>query len=104
MSNSGLNKYQDELLTILTEECGETIQEICKITRFGIDAKSHHVPNNNHLACLIQEIGDIIAVVELLVDSDMGITDEQIYIAKALKLEKVKKWMNNQKPSKEEIE
>jgi len=98
MSNSGLNAYQDELLTILIEECGEAIQEACKINRFGIDAKSHHIAGSNHKACLIQELGDIIAVVELLIDSDMGITEELLDMAKERKLKKIGKWMTAEKP------
>lgn len=99
MIYSGLNNYQDELLTILTEECGETVQEICKINRFGMEAKSHHIPNGNHLDCLIQEIGDILAIVDLLVDSDMGITIEKLDAAKEIKLKKLGEWMRNSKPN-----
>lgn len=101
MSNSGLNEYQDELLTILIEECGEAIQEACKINRFGINAKSHHVAGANHKACLIQEIGDIIAVVELIIDSDMGITQDDLDAAKERKLKKIGKWMSHEKPEVE---
>jgi len=97
MSNSGLTPYQDELLTILVEECGETIQEICKINRFGINSMSHHAPDQHHLACLIQEIGDIMCMVELITEADIGITEENLWVAKERKREKVTKWMHHTK-------
>lgn len=93
-----LTDYQKECLTILMEECSEAVQEICKIFRFGLHATSHHSPDKNHIACLIQELGDIIAMIELVVESDIGITDEKLYIAKSMKREKVKKWMKHKKP------
>lgn len=93
-----LTPYQEECLTILMEECGETVQEICKIYRFGLEAKSHHSTDKTHIACLIQELGDIIAMIELVTESGIGITKEQLDVAKENKLEKVKKWMTNSKP------
>ena len=93
-----ITPYQEECLTILMEECAEVVQEICKIRRFGLDAMSHHSPDKNHISCLTQELGDIIAMIELVIDSDIGVTDESVLRAKQLKLEKVKKWMTNQNP------
>lgn len=98
MSQSGLTEYQDECLLILMEECGETIQEICKITRFGIGEGSHHVEGKTHLQCLTQELGDLYAMIEMVVDSELGITWLDVGAAKAKKLEKVKKWMTHKKP------
>ena len=94
-----LTDYQKECLTILMEECGETVQEICKIFRFGLEATSHHSPDKNHIACLTQELGDIIAMIELVTEAGIGISDEKIYVAKEMKREKVKKWMKNKKPN-----
>lgn len=92
-----LTNYQSELLTILMEECGETVQEICKIFRFGLEETSHHSPDKTHIACLTQELGDIIAMIELVTDSEIGITNENIQEAKQIKLAKVKKWMKHSK-------
>lgn len=88
-----MTDYQDELLTILTEECGETIQEICKIKRFGLNEKSHHVEDQTHLECLESEIGDLLAMIELVRLSGIGITVEGLEKAKQKKLDKVLKWM-----------
>lgn len=98
MSNKELTPYQKECLTILMEECGETVQEICKIFRFGPTEISHHQPNKNHITCLMQELGDILAMIELVTESNIGITTERLHVAKQIKLVKVKKWMKNKKP------
>lgn len=100
MSKSGLNKYQDELLEILAEECGELVQEKSKIFRFGFTEPSCHIEGFTHQQCLEQEIGDLLAMIELLVDSEMGITYNGIEAAKQRKLQKVGKWMTHKKPTK----
>ena len=77
------------------EECGETVQEICKIFRFGLTGDSHHVLGRNHLGCLEAEIGDIMAMMKLVVESDIGLTFEGIEAAAEAKLIKVKQWMKH---------
>ena len=95
--SSTLTPYQNELLTILQEECGETVQEICKIFRFGIANNSHHIEGKSHLQCLTQEMGDILAMIELVKDADIGITNEALAAAKQAKLNKVVLWMTHAK-------
>jgi NTP pyrophosphatase (non-canonical NTP hydrolase) len=90
-----ITPYQDEVLTILTEECGETIQEICKIKRFGLSNHSHHVEGKTHLECLTQELGDLLAMIQMIKESNIGITDEGLAICKQKKLDKVVKWMTH---------
>ena len=99
MSKSGLNSYQDELLEILVEECAEITQEKSKIFRFGIDEQSHHVIGKSHRECLAQELGDMLGMIQLLVDSDIGITYNDVEEAARRKKEKVVKWMTHQKPN-----
>ena len=99
MSNSGLTPYQDEVLTILMEECGETVQEICKIFRFGMDAQSYHVVGDSHAQRLESELGDIMAMMKLLVDSNIGITPEGLERAAEAKLIKVAQWMKHKPES-----
>ena len=99
MSNSGLTKYQDELLEILVEECGEIIQEKSKIIRFGIDEDSHHIIGQTHRQCLEQELGDMLGMIQLLVDSDIGITYNGLQEAADRKKKKVVQWMTHQKPN-----
>jgi NTP pyrophosphatase (non-canonical NTP hydrolase) len=97
MSESGLTPYQDEVLTILMEECAEVVQEICKIKRFGYTEQSHHIKGKTHSECLEQEIGDIIACVQLLKDANIGISADRLAAAKERKLAKVVKWMTHTK-------
>ena len=96
MSASGLSSYQDELLEILAEELAELIQEKSKIFRFGLNNSSHHVKDKSHLECLIQEMGDVICMIEM-VRSNLNISKEELEYAKQKKAEKVVKWMNNKR-------
>ena len=100
MSKSGLTEYQDELLVILVEECSEAIKEVCKIDRFGINSIGSRAMERNHLTCLTQELGDIMCMIEMLRDSGMGITDEDLNNAKVRKLIKVQKHMTHKKDVK----
>lgn len=97
MSNSGLTPYQDEVLTILNEECGEVVQEICKIMRFGINSRHYH-HNNIHWENLEQELGDILACIDMVKHANIGITEDGLEAAKQRKLEKVVKWMKHMPP------
>lgn len=93
MSKSGLTPYQDECLEILAEECAEVIQEKSKIFRFGCHKESHHIRGKTHAECLEQEMGDILAMIELVQQSGIGISTEGLEAAKKRKLEKILNWM-----------
>lgn len=98
LPESELTPYQQELLTVLMEECGETVQEICKVFRFGLFNESHHYDDHrSHLTCLSNEIGDIMGMVELLTESGIGLNKNTIAEAAAKKREKVIKWMTHSK-------
>ena len=99
MSKSGLTLYQDECLEILAEECAEVIQEKSKIFRFGCNEYSWHDEGKRHCEMLETELGDLLAMIELVQQSGIGITIEGLEIAKQKKLAKVKQWMTH----KEEI-
>ena len=96
MSQSGLTPYQDECLLILMEECSETIQEICKIQRFGLNNLSHHTEGKTHLECLIQEMGDLQAMLQM-VQYSLDISNGELEYAKEKKLGKVVKWMSHKR-------
>lgn len=85
-----MNSKQEEILNITQEECGELIQIISKVRRFGID--EYHlkdgVPNRQRLA---EEIGDVACMIQLLVE--FGIVDvEAVETAMQKKVEKLKTW------------
>jgi NTP pyrophosphatase (non-canonical NTP hydrolase) len=81
-----------EVMNILSEECAEVIQAISKCHRFGLDNFKPGKPltNAQHLE---GEIGDLLAIVDLLKSNNI-VTQQGLDIAKAAKIEKLKKWSN----------
>jgi NTP pyrophosphatase (non-canonical NTP hydrolase) len=88
-----MNEDTREILTILQEECAEVIVEVSKCFRFGPDQMMEGVDVTN-IERLQKELGDLLAMVELLVDNNVGITDQKLIEAKMKKFEKLKKWSN----------
>jgi hypothetical protein len=81
---------EDELLTILAEECAEVIVECSKIKRFG---KSSVYEGETALDRLEKEIGDLWCMIDLLHGADMvSYTKIDEYAMK--KHEKLKQWSN----------
>ena len=80
----------DEIMYILQEECAEVTQAISKCLRFGIDNYKPGKPKTNreHLA---EEIGDLIAMIELCYDNDI-VDPLQVKEAQHRKFDKLKKW------------
>ena len=75
------NRLQ-ELLTITMEECGELIQACSKAIRCDT-----YYDNDK----LLEEVGDVQQMIELLHDYDL-ISWEDVQIRMKLKKEKLKKW------------
>lgn len=88
-----MNENTKEILLILQEECAEVIVEICKIMRFGPDQCKPDSDETN-ISALQKELGDVQAMIELLVKARAGVTNNGISDAKKLKFEKLKKWSN----------
>lgn len=86
-----MNEDLRETLLILQEECAEVTQAISKCFRFGPDQckPGKDLTNVQHLE---QEIGDLYAMIELLVDLNIGVTDEGLNEAKKKKFKKLKQW------------
>jgi hypothetical protein len=83
------SKYE-EALGILQEECAEVIVEVSKIRRFGIDSV-HYKTGLKHAEMLEMEIGDVLAMVDILLEQQI-ISWENLELAKHAKKEKLKKW------------
>ena len=79
-----------EILCITQEECAEASQAISKIFRFGWDSV-HPKTGINNKAHLEEEIGDLLCMVDILVEKCI-ISDEEINIARKAKREKLKQW------------
>jgi NTP pyrophosphatase (non-canonical NTP hydrolase) len=91
-----LTDKQKEYLLILAEECSEVIKVITKTFRFGLESKNPYIPESpTNKEELIQEIGDVMAMVELLKDSALELTDESLKAAKQKKIDKLNQWLNN---------
>ncbi len=80
-----------ETMIILAEECAEVIQAVSKIIRFGLDVHRLNAPLQSNRAHLEEEVGDMLAMIELLVNSGI-ITKAGIDSAKDAKIVKLKKW------------
>jgi len=88
-----MNEELREIMLILQEECAEVTQAVSKCMRFGPDQMKPGKERTN-LNMLEEEIGDLFAMVELLVDMNIGVTDAGLEHAKVAKFEKLKKWSN----------
>lgn len=81
---------EQEVMAILAEECAEVIQAISKINRFGADNFKPGKPKTNRQH-LEEEIGDLVAMVDIMVD--LGIVSlEAVDTAAIAKVEKLKQW------------
>ena len=87
-----MNNKSREILLIAQEECAEVTQAISKIFRFGLEAKhpQRSETNKEHLS---EEIGDLLTMIDLMVQEDM-ISWKEVLKAKEAKLEKLKMWSN----------
>jgi NTP pyrophosphatase (non-canonical NTP hydrolase) len=84
-----MNELNREALVILQEECAEVIQAISKCFRFGLDEQ--HKSGVTQRANLEMEIGDMLALVDVLIDH--GLIDiETLVLAKRNKIDKLKLW------------
>ena len=97
-----VNEHQEECLNILQEECAEVIQIASKIKRFGLIGK--RLDHTTNLANLEMELGDMLAMVELVRDCGLGLTAEGIENARLNKLERLSKFMHtwDSRPSDKE--
>jgi hypothetical protein len=87
-----MNSKIEEALGILQEECAEVIVEVSKCRRFGIDSV-HYKTGIVHAKMLEFEVGDVLALVDILVEQGVLNTAE-LDVARANKKEKLKQWSN----------
>lgn len=87
-----MNDKIKEVLGILQEECAEVIVEVSKCNRFGMDS-NHYKTGIQHSKMLEMEIGDVLAMIDILVTQ--GVLDrDELDIAIQNKKEKLKLWSN----------
>ena len=88
-----MNDETREILLILQEEAIEVAKEVSKTMRFGPDQCKPNSDETN-IQSLQAELGDLAAMVELLTDANIGVTNEGMISAKQKKFEKLKRWSN----------
>lgn len=88
-----MNTELKEIFTILQEECAEVIVDVSKCLRFGPDQIMSDKELTN-LQRLEKEIGDVQAMIELLIDLNVGVTMEGIDRAKKAKFKKLEEFSN----------
>jgi len=85
-----MNENTKEILQILQEECAEVIVEVSKCRRFGFDSV-HYKTGIKHSNMLEMEIGDVLAMIDILLDQ--GVLDQAgLDQAKENKKLKLKQW------------
>lgn len=84
----------EEYLTILQEECAEVIQAISKIKRFGKYSRNPYLENSkNNKTTLNEEIGDLLAMIDIIIQESDLLDAELINSSKEKKKTKVPKWL-----------
>ena len=82
--------YNEELFTILMEECAEVIQACSKIKRFGLETEYKGMTARERLE---RELGDLYCMIDLLHQADI-ISYTKLDEYSDEKYEKLKKWSN----------
>lgn len=86
-----MNK-KEHLFDCLKEECAEVIQAACKTTRFALDG--HYPDGRNNVDVVTYELNDVLAVIELLNESGVDLSEvgnrEQIEAKKIKVVEMMK--------------
>ena len=86
--------FEEEVLSLIQEECAEVIQAISKTRRFGWDSyhptDSEKIDNRTHLEI---ELGDLLCLVEILVENGV-ISSACVHKAIVDKRERLKQFSN----------
>jgi NTP pyrophosphatase (non-canonical NTP hydrolase) len=85
-----IDKQTKEVFCIAQEECAEVTQAISKIFRCGIDSV-HPVTNKTNQQSLEEEVGDLLAMVDIMIEKCI-ISDSNVNAARQAKKEKLKIW------------
>ena len=74
----------EEIMTILQEECAEVIQAVSKVRRFGMESNQDQ---------LEQEVADLLCMINLMYDNEIiGYDEEKLRQRIKFKEEKLKRY------------
>ncbi len=94
--NKKLTAAQLERLTCLSEECGEVIQAVSKIIRFGFDSRNPKDPGKGTKKTGLEiELGDLLHIVDMLTDNG-DLSHSSILLSASMKAEKMKPYLYHQ--------
>lgn len=79
-----------DALDILQEECAELIVEVSKCRRFGLN-NVHYKTGITHSTMLTMEAGDVLAMIDILVEQGV-LNRDDLTLASENKKEKLKLW------------
>ena len=88
--NSPINKLQ-QLMAITAEEAGELTQVCMKIMRKYDDPKYLYDDEDKWRDKLVEEVGDIYCMIDLLIDHNI-VNENEVYQRAQIKREKLKRW------------
>lgn len=88
--NRMIGEIDKEILLITQEECAEVSQAISKVFRFGFE-DCHPVTKINNREHLEEELGDLMCMIDLLIDSGV-VSESAVMTAKHEKMMKLEKW------------
>jgi len=83
-----------ELLTVLSEECCEVGQRVCKALRFGVAEVQPGQPMSNAQR-IADELGDLLGVMDALMERGV-LSDTDIELARAVKRVKLARFLQSQ--------
>lgn len=87
-----MNEKDKEIMLIAQEECAEVTQAISKVFRFGFTA-IHPDGGKNNRERLEEEIGDMLCMIDLMVEKNI-VDRYNIIEASKDKRKKLEKWSN----------
>ena len=82
-----------ELMIITMEECGELTQACSKVLRKRENQEITKEPSKDSLEDLTKEVGDVMCMIDLLVQNNL-VDENDIKLCAKKKREKLKKWSN----------
>lgn len=84
--------HQNELLTHLSQEAAEVIQEACKAQCYGFDSRNPHAPGMTNKERLEHELADFVATVRMIAKT--GVIDlDKVERLVAEKIIKKQQWL-----------
>lgn len=85
--------YQNEIATILAEECAEVIQRATKLQRFGVEEVQPGQPfDNAHRLGL--EVGDLLEVIDKAIEAGV-VCAEGVKVGRVNKQAQLKRFLQN---------